>query len=132
METRNTKQKKKILSIMMRKENMVHPTIQEIVQFVTFVDRGIGQATIYRNINKLVLEGKLRKIPTISEGFCYDVNTELHGHLFCKRCRRLVDLYDNNYIKLVRELEKTHDIIIEDSSLIFDGICHFCKEKETN
>lgn len=127
METRNTKQKEIILDIMLRHENMIHPTIQEITNFVMKENQGIGQATIYRNVNKLVKEGKLIKIST-KDGFRYDINTDLHGHLVCRKCGRVYDLYDETYQKLVKELEGTYKVKIDTSNLIFDGLCSSCNK----
>ena len=64
MEKRNTKQKEIILDILSKKENMFHPTAQDLVKLVLDANPTIGQATVYRNINKLVEEGILLKIPT--------------------------------------------------------------------
>ena len=52
MNTRNTKQKDIILDIL--EHNRIHPTMQEIYELAKKEDQNIGQATIYRNINKLV------------------------------------------------------------------------------
>ena len=56
METRNTKQKEIILEILKEKENMFHPTAGDLVKLVLDTYPSIGQATVYRNINKLVDE----------------------------------------------------------------------------
>ena len=67
MEKRNTKQKEIILDILKDKENMFHPTAGDLVKLVLDSNPSIGQATVYRNINKLVDEGILLKIPTNDE-----------------------------------------------------------------
>ena len=85
METRNTKQKEIILDILKDKENMFHPTAGDLVKLVLDKYPSIGQATVYRNINKLVDEGILLKIPT-NNNFRYDINTHTHAHLTCKEC----------------------------------------------
>jgi len=70
MGKRNTKQKEKIIKILSRKENHIHPTINEIINLVSKEDKTIGQATIYRQINNLVQDNILKKIPT-KDGFHY-------------------------------------------------------------
>ena len=54
MEKRNTKQKEIILDILKDKENMFHPSAGDLVKLVLDAYPSIGQATVYRNINKLV------------------------------------------------------------------------------
>ena len=125
MEARNTKQKDYIINIMSKQENMVHPTIQELTQIVN-KDIKIGQATIYRNIKKLVKEGKIEKILTSCDGYRYDINTNLHGHLVCSKCGNIIDLYNNNYLKLVKKLEKEYGIKINNANFVFDGTCINC------
>lgn len=129
METRNTKQKEIILNILSCEENKIHPTISELTALVLKKENSIGQATIYRNINKLVKEGKIKKVST-NNGNRYDINANLHGHLVCKNCGCIYDLYDENYKKLVAHLEEKYNIAIEDTNLLFDGVCSkCCKDK---
>ena len=58
MEKRNTKQREVIIDILSKKENMFHPTAQDLVRLVLESNPTIGQATVYRNINKLVEENR--------------------------------------------------------------------------
>ena len=60
MNQRNTKQKELILKIL--DENRIHPTMQEIYELAKKEDQNIGQATIYRNINKLVEDESIIKL----------------------------------------------------------------------
>ncbi len=128
MEKRNTKQKELILEVLSKKENMFHPTAQDLVRIVLNSYPTIGQATVYRNINKLVEEGTLLKIPT-NNNFRYDINTHTHAHLSCKRCGNVIDLYGNEYQDMKNNLESKYNIIIEETNLIFNGVCEECNGK---
>lgn len=128
METRKTKQKELIKEILSRPENHLHPTINEIIKMVEQEDDSIGQATIYRQVNRLVKENVLKRIPT-KDGFRYDINNNLHSHFICQKCGRIIDLYDKNYQKLVNELENKYSIKINESNLINEGICEECNGK---
>lgn len=127
MDTRNTKQKDIIFNIL--KENRIHPTIQEIYQKVKEYDSSIGQATVYRNVNKLVEDGKLIRIPTSNDGFRYDIDCVPHYHLICKKCGRIFDLYDDSYCKMVKNVESKYSIEVSNVTILFDGICKDCNEK---
>ncbi len=128
MEKRNTKQKEIILDILSKKENMFHPTAGDLVKLVLKSNPTIGQATVYRNINKLVNEGILLKIPT-TNNFRYDINTHTHAHLTCKECGSVIDLYDGDYQKIVSNLESKYNVKIDDTNLIFNGLCEDCNGK---
>lgn len=127
METRNTRQLEIILEVMKIKENMFHPTAGEIVNLVLGYDSSIGQATVYRNINKLVEEGLLIKIPT-DNNFRYDINTNTHAHLICFKCNKVFDLFDENYQESLKKLEKNNNIKITNSNLILKGYCESCNK----
>lgn len=128
METRNTKQKEIILEIMKKEENQIHPTMPEIIALVTAKDKNIGTATIYRNVNKLVNEGVVTKLMT-EEGFRYDIKRNLHGHFVCTKCGKITDIYDENYQKMLNKIEREHNVKIENSNLLFEGICEECNGK---
>ena len=98
---------------MSKKENMFHPTAGDLVKLVLESNPTIGQATVYRNINKLVDEGILLKIPT-TNNFRYDINTHTHAHLTCKECGSVIDLYDGDYQKIVSNLESKYNVKIDD------------------
>ena len=126
MDTRNTKQREIILSVMSKKENMTHPTMQDIISKISDYDKSIGQATIYRNVNKLVEEGVLKKIPSNDGLVRYDINTSAHGHLTCKNCNKVFDIFDENYQSLIETLERKFNIKISESNLVFNGLCEDC------
>ena len=125
MDKRNTKQKEIILDVLKDKKNMFHPSAGDLVSLVLEKDSSIGQATVYRNINKLVEEGILLKIPT-TNNFRYDINTHTHAHLSCKECGNVVDLFDGDYQKIVKNLERNYNVKIDDTNLIFNGLCESC------
>ncbi len=127
METRNTRQLEVILEVMRKKENMFHPTAGDIVELVLKHNPSIGQATVYRNINKLVEEGVLLKIPT-EDNFRYDINTEAHAHLTCINCGKVFDLFDENYQKSINEIENKHNIKVKSSSMYIKGYCENCNK----
>lgn len=128
METRNTRQLEIILEIMNKKENMFHPTAGEIVELVLKHDPSIGQATVYRNINKLVNDGLLLKIPT-DNNFRYDVTTKGHGHLTCLKCHKVFDLFDEDYQDSINSIEKKHNVKVTSSNLVLKGYCEICNKE---
>lgn len=129
MKERNTKQKELVLEIL--EHNRIHPTIQELYNLAKEKYPTIGQATIYRNVNKLVDENKILKLPSNNdEGYHYDINTTPHCHIVCNTCGKIVDLFDSNYEKMIRQIEKNNSVEITKSLLVLEGICHNCKKQK--
>ena len=131
MNTRNTKQKELILNIL--DQNRIHPTMQEIYSLSKEKYPSIGQATIYRNVNKLVEEGKIIRLPgTKDEGCHYDINMTDHNHLICNSCGRIIDIFDSDYNDIIKKIETSNSVSITKSLLILEGICSKCKNKKKN
>ena len=68
------------------------------------------------------------EIPT-TNNFRYDINTHTHAHLTCKECGSVIDLYDGDYQKIVSNLESKYNVKIDDTNLIFNGLCEDCNGK---
>lgn len=125
MSNRNTKQKEVVLDIL--KNNRIHPTIQEIYELARKNYPNIGQATIYRNVKKLVEEGKILKLPNSNnESYHYDINTENHEHLLCKSCGKIIDIHEDDYDNIIRKREKNNLIKIERITILLEGLCGEC------
>ena len=128
METgRNTWQKQLILETLKKEKN--HPTIADLYEKVKEVDDSVGQATVYRNVNKLVEEKKIKRIMTDS-GYRYDCDCNDHYHLECLKCGNIMDIYDERYLRLIRRLENEYSVKIENSTILFSGICDKCVKYE--
>lgn len=127
MNERNTKQKEIILDIL--EHNRIHPTIYEIYELAKQKYPSIGQATIYRNVNKLVDENKIIKLPSSSnDGYHYDINTASHDHLLCKRCGKIIDIFDNDYNEIFKDIEQKNKVTISKATILLEGICSKCNK----
>lgn len=121
---RNTRQQQQILEIL--KETKSHPTIKELCDLVNSKYPNIGQATIYRTINKLVLDDKILRI-ACPNGIHYDYHKE-HYHFYCLRCGKIIDL-DLNHDFIVNLLSDK-DLNIFKVDLLLEGVCPNCSNSE--
>ena len=124
MKTRNTKQKQMILDTLVH--DKTHPTIQELYEKILSHDGDVGQATIYRNVNKMVEENKIRKVRTLDGIDRYDGDMSDHCHLVCQKCGRLVDVFDPHLKEIISLLEKNNGIVIQNHNILLEGICPLC------
>lgn len=127
MKYRNTKQKQLILDTLDSSKN--HPTIGELYKEVKSQDSSIGQATVYRNVNRLYREDKLMKISVHGIDH-YDRKREKHFHLYCKKCRKLYDIFDDDYLLFASKVEKMQKIKVENMSILLEGVCEDCINEE--
>ena len=121
---RKTKQREIILDII--KNCYTHPTMKELVELINAKYPSIGQATIYRTINKLVLDNIVIKIEC-SDGVHYDYNRG-HFHFFCLKCKKIEDVFlDKNLIDKLLSSSKLDNVL--KINLIYEGLCERCKGK---
>ena len=89
---RNTKQKEIIYEVL--KDCHLHPSLPELTKLVWEKNPSIGQATVYRVMNKLVAKGEVEKIASIDHNIRYDIAKD-HYHFQCVRCGKIEDIFYN-------------------------------------
>lgn len=124
MNSRNTRQKQIIINTLVKDKS--HPTISELYKNVSKKDPLLGQATVYRNINRLVEEGKVKKIPTIKHGDRYDADCSEHSHFICTSCGKIQDIYDVSLSRYLKQIEMMYPVQIDSCQVLFEGTCHDC------
>ena len=116
---RNTKQKNTILTTI---DTYGHLTVEEILSLLK--NENISIATIYRNLNTLTLEGKIRKVST-EDKVVYETIKETHYHFECTTCHQIIDI-DPSHIKI----STNHSLAKKAKKDIFlYGVCESCQTK---
>lgn len=121
---RDTRQKKIIYEVL--RDCHLHPTLQELSNLVKERDNNIGQATVYRTINRLVASGKVEKIVSINSNARYDVAND-HYHFQCIKCGKIEDIfYDKGEQESIKKMFSNKKVNTFD--LTGYGICSICLE----
>lgn len=126
---RKTEQKEILVKYLEANANK-HLTIQEIH---SDLQDEIGMTTIYRIINNLIEKGIVNKIPFENkQGCCYQYNSKKseccnHYHLICEKCNKLFHFDSIEVGKVGKEAKQKEDFEIDDSRIVFYGICKDCK-----
>lgn len=128
MNSRNTRQKQVIIETLVKEKS--HPTIAELYQKVIETEPTLGQATVYRNINRLVEEGKVKKITTVMHGDRYDADCSEHCHFICKKCGAIHDIHDVALSRYLRQIEMMYPVQIDSCQVMFEGVCQACIREE--
>lgn len=121
---RNTKQKEIIYEVL--KDCHLHPSLPELTKLVWEKNPSIGQATVYRVMNKLVAKGEVEKIASIDHNIRYDIAKD-HYHFQCVRCGKIEDIFYNKTEKEeIKKLFKGRNVNTFD--FVGYGMCSNCSK----
>lgn len=90
MKARDTRQLAAVLAVVGRAKD--HPTAEDVFHRVRAAIPSIGLGTIYRNLHKLVAQGRLLRVDLPSHPARYDATTDAHDHFVCEGCGSVADL----------------------------------------
>lgn len=112
---RKTKNKEKILQLLSKAKKAY--TAQEIHKELDAMDL----ATVYRNLNKFVEEGRIRELRIRKGESIYEINIDNHEHAVCNKCGKLKHInIDKDKLKSTLDLK---DFEIEDIEINIKGHC---------
>ncbi|MBE7062418.1 MAG: transcriptional repressor [Clostridia bacterium] len=122
-----------LLSGFLRARGEAHFSMREILDFAH--RNGIGTATVYRYLDKLVQDGQLCKFNTdsLESGACYqwrDADCHLY-HFVCNECGKCFHI-DCPQLKSVNaHIRENHDFEVYLEKTVFRGHCAACAGKES-
>lgn len=131
----NTKQRE-LLLMFLKKSGSEHITVQEISAFLTNEGNPMGVSTIYRQLDRLVEQGIVRKYILDGRlGACYqyienDSDCQTHFHLKCVSCGKLIHIDCNHLNDINDHIFQQHGFCVDNSKTVFYGICHECSLKK--
>ena len=130
----HTRQREQILQYLIANQQS-HVTADQIALHLRTQQSTIGKATIYRYLDKLVSEGRVRKF-YLQEGAsaCYqyiDENSgcQEHFHIKCVDCGVLIHLHCDYLSQLHDHICQEHGFVIDSSRTVFYGRCASCTQK---
>ena len=130
-----TRQREELLRYL-RGTGGAHFTAADVRQH--FADRGkaIGTATVYRQLERLIDEGQVKKYLTDEHaGACYEFvdMTEccrpVCYHMKCEICGRLIHMECREITELEEHLLSRHGFRIDPMRTVFHGVCRTCRER---
>lgn len=69
-----------------------HPTAEQVFQRVRRLLPRVSLGTVYRNLDKLRAQGRLRVVRLRGGQARYDAMVDGHDHFVCERCATVLDL----------------------------------------
>ncbi len=125
-----SKQREKILEVLTH--NAVHPTAEELSEFLDKENSNIGLTTLYRNLNQMAEAGIIKKIDGLENSAHFDHNTYEHYHFICENCKKIFDIPKGVAPDLVNNTRQATGFDINGHDIIFHGICSECKKRKDN
>ena len=120
---RNTKQLKVIWEAV--KDETSHPTADQIFLKVRGKLSNISLGTVYRNLQKLVGEGKLQVL-TLGRAQHFDPLVTDHQHFICEECDQVYDILLNSHHRQLLSRMPDSRFTVTSHKLAFFGRCKQC------
>jgi Fur family transcriptional regulator, peroxide stress response regulator len=127
---RSSKQRDLIYSVVTASKS--HPSADDVYSAAKAQMPNISLGTVYRNLNLLVSEGKLREVIVQgSHTTRFDGMTEDHEHFICNKCGMILDIEPTiTSTDYKRALENTGGGTITSHKLSYYGICSKCSQEQ--
>ena len=112
-----------------------HFTVSDICEYFKEHKSAIGQATVYRQLEKMVDEGIVNKyIIDANSPACFEyIGThechEVCFHCKCEKCGVLIHMPCDELEGIGSHLQKDHGFILDPRRTVFYGICADCAAK---
>ena len=112
-------------------KHTTHPTIDDLYKDLLPSIPTLSRTTLYNTL-RLFAETNAAQLLTIDDHHqCYDGNTKEHVHFLCKKCGRVIDLFDVPAPKR-SEVGMVGGNRVDDVQLYYRGVCANClKQEET-
>ncbi|MBF0559575.1 MAG: transcriptional repressor [Nitrospirae bacterium] len=112
------------------KDNIEHPSADDIYKAVSLKYPTMSFATVYNTLEALRKKGGVTELTIDATKKRFDPNTKPHHHLICIECRRIVDIDVTYDLTLSGEKKSGFDIV--GNHIEFYGICPECKDHHHN
>lgn len=121
---RSTRQRRLVLEAVM--ETKSHPTAEWVYEAVRRALPRVSLGTVYRNLQVLVDEGKLKSF--VRDGLIrYDADLTMHDHFVCERCGVLLDIPRATESLPGERRLKSQGYLISGRTLEYHGLCRKCR-----
>ena len=137
MSSYHTEQKKLLIEYLTRhKDNSL--TIDEITEGMqASATDGVcppGKSTVYRLINKLLEDGKVKKFSRAgTRQAAYQLvegsRCACHLHLKCTECGRLFHMKERLSDELISRISADQSFLVSQAETVLYGVCRFCGNK---
>lgn len=131
-----TKQREELMEYLMTIPGK-HITVNDICNHFKQEGRNIATATVYRQLEKMVDEGIVKKyIIDANSPACFEFSPEEEEcgpevcfHCKCEECGRLIHLHCEELEEIKEHLVADHGFVLNPLRTVFYGLCDQCSSK---
>jgi Fe2+ or Zn2+ uptake regulation protein len=127
MQKRSTRQLAAVYEALL--DDHSHPSADEIFMRVRKTLPCISLGTVYRNLQRLVEEGKIRMLFSGGRMTRFDPMIAEHDHFICLQCGRVVDMVLDRDRQANLALLVEQGFTIATQSLSIHGLCRQCSQQ---
>ena len=124
----STKQKEMIINIIKTKDKEF--TIKDIYEEL---EDKVGLTTVYRLVDKLVLEGLIKKNisndNTVTYEYLEKCDEHNHFYLKCEKCKKIEHVDCDCINELYNHINKNHKFKLNKENIVINGICQNCEKR---
>lgn len=106
-----------------------HPTAQDVFEQARGSMPAISLGTVYRNLQRLVNQGRLIESKNGHKPARYEARRHRHYHIHCTQCGSLEDVSVPYQEELDRKVARQLHYQLDEHRLEFYGICPTCQQK---
>lgn len=130
----DTKQSKLVYNFL-ENNPQKHFSAEEVYFAIIEAGNNIGRTTVYRQLDRLARENKVRKFSSgDKDACCYQFESENchnHYHLRCSCCGTLIHMECDFLDKLSQHIFNNHKFKIDGTRTVLYGICQNCRKEQT-
>ncbi len=121
---RSTRQKRLVLEAV--SGTSFHPTAEWVYEAVRRALPRVSLGTVYRNLQRLVDEGRVRSFVRGGR-IRYDADLTVHDHFSCDRCGVLMDIPRAPEVLPAERRLRARGFAVAGRTLEFHGLCRKCR-----
>ncbi len=123
-----------VIEKMLSEQGGMHFTVDAVLDELHKKGETVGRTTVWRCLERLESEGKVRKYAQAGECACYqyiqpDSECSEHFHLKCERCGCLIHVQCDNLCRLGAHIEEEHGFRINPLKTVLYGVCEKCADQ---
>ena len=119
---KNTKQRKIVLDIVNNSDS--HLDAFGVYKLARMSIPNISLGTVYRNLESLENEGAIQVI--MVDGVKHYDKIIPHYHFICKKCLKIIDVFDLE----ISKLKEYNGNSVDDYEIVLKGICVNCQKED--
>lgn len=108
--------------------NRTHPTADEIYSALSPAMPTLSKTTVYNTLRLFVERGAAIQLCIAGRVVCFDADTQLHAHFFCRRCGCIIDFPAPPEAQNAPAMPA--GCLLENTEVVYRGLCAACANDE--